>query len=382
MTAAPVSTASAQPGGSIPGLDGVRALAVSIVFLAHAGLEKLVPGGLGVTVFFVLSGYLITTLMLREIGERGGLDLPAFYLRRLLRLMPPLIIVVAAAALASRCGWIDGEFTPGGLSAALFYWGNYFVIAHDFHGLPAGLGVLWSLAVEEHYYLVYPFLLPPLLRALGPRRAAGVLLGLCGAVLAWRCGLYAMHASEDYLTMATDARIDAILCGGVLALARNPLTARNACGWRTRLLLPLGCAALLLGSLLLRDPWFLQTLRFSVQSAAVAGLLYAAVAGAATPAFRWLSSRPMAYLGTLSYSIYLCHHVLLYGVARQLPGLGAFGAALLAAAETETRAAGKARISLAARVSAQPFYARNGYAPVGEIFEEVTIAHIVMQKTL
>jgi peptidoglycan/LPS O-acetylase OafA/YrhL len=329
------SNAAAAPGGAIPGLDGVRALAVGIVFLAHAGLERIVPGGLGVTIFFVLSGYLITTLMRRELAGRGTLDLGAFYLRRLLRLMPPLVLVTAAAALAARAGWIDGAFTPSGLLSVLFYWGNYFVIAHDFDGVPSGMGVVWSLAVEEHYYLLYPFLLPPLLRAAGPRGAATVLLGACSAVLAWRCFLYAAGAPEAWLTMATDTRIDAILAGGVLALGLNPLDAprRAAPSPRIGLLLPAACALLLLGTLLLRDPWFRQTLRYSLQSAAVAGLLYSVVAAARSPGWRLLDTRLMSWLGTLSYTIYLSHHLLLDAVAKHWQA-GAVPVALLAAALT------------------------------------------------
>lgn len=329
------ATPAATPGLAIPGLDGIRAVAVSIVFLAHAGLEKLIPGGLGVTIFFVLSGYLITTLMLREMAESGTLDLGAFYLRRLLRLMPPLILVVAVTALASRAGWIDGMYSSAGLLSVLFYWGNYFVIAHDFSGLPAGLGVVWSLAVEEHYYLIYPFLLPPLLRLAGPRGTAYVLLGLCGMVLAWRCVLFAGHATEARLTMATDVRIDAILVGGVLALACNPLDfPHRSAGRLAAIWLPLAAAAVLAGSLLLRDPWFRQTLRFTIQSAAVAGLLYAAVAASRAPWFSLLNRPAMVYLGTLSYSIYLCHHVLLYAVHKQLPAWGAVPVGLLSAAST------------------------------------------------
>lgn len=328
----PTSSNSAA-AGAIPGLDGVRALAVGIVFLAHAGLEQIVPGGLGVTIFFVLSGYLITTLMQRELAARGSLDLGAFYLRRLLRLMPPLVLVTAAAAVAVRAGWIDGPFLPSGMLSVLFYWGNYFDIAHDFNGLPAGMGVVWSLAVEEHYYLLYPFLLPPLLRAAGPRGAAVVLLVSCGAVLAWRCVLHAAGASENWLTMATDARIDAILAGGALALGANPLQASSAPSRRISLLLPAACVALLLGTLLLRDQWFRHTLRYTLQSAAVAGLLYSVVAAARSPGWRLLDTRLMRWLGTLSYSIYLSHHILLYAVAKHWQA-GAVPVALLAAALT------------------------------------------------
>src|ERR1700730_93762 len=110
--------------GPIPSLDGIRAVAVALVFCAHGGFENFVPGGVGVTIFFVLSGYLITTLMRIEHGQRGRIGFRNFYLRRLLRLMPPLFIVVALAGTLSALSIIDGGFTTGGLFAALFYGGN------------------------------------------------------------------------------------------------------------------------------------------------------------------------------------------------------------------------------------------------------------------
>jgi len=322
---------AAAPAATIPSLDGIRALAVALVFFAHGGLQGTVPGGLGVTVFFVLSGYLITTLMRREHAERGGVRLRAFYLRRVLRLMPPLFIVVAAAALLSSLGVIGGEFSARGLLSVLFYFGNYHVIALDFQGVPEGLGVVWSLAVEEHYYLLYPPLAIVLLRIGRPGVAAAVLVALCAAMLGWRCWLALHGASEHYLTMATDTRADAILVGCLLAFWRNPaldpvaaartLPARE---WA----LGAACVLLLVATLAYRDEFFRLTARYTVQSVAIAPLIWLAVARAGHAPFRWLNARPMAYVGTISYTIYLAHQVILYGVERHAPELG--GAATLA----------------------------------------------------
>src|SRR5882724_6330395 len=135
----PARELAARRGSSaIPSLDGIRAIAVSLVFAAHSGLDKFVPGGLGVTIFFVLSGFLITTLMRMEHAVSGTVSFKAFYLRRVLRLMPPLVIVIALASVLTRLRIADGDFTPSGLASVLFYFGNYFVIAHDFNGVPAG----------------------------------------------------------------------------------------------------------------------------------------------------------------------------------------------------------------------------------------------------
>ena len=315
-------TPSSAAAGPIPSLDGIRAIAVALVFLAHSGLERGVPGGLGVTIFFVLSGYLITTLMRTEHGKRGHVDWRAFYLRRLLRLMPPLLVVTVLAGLLSALGVIGGGFTLGGALAALLYAGNYFVIAQDYHGLPAGVGVIWSLAIEEHYYLFFPPLAALLLR--GPRAAvsAGVLGGLCALVLAWRCWLALQGASQAWMTMATDTRVDAILVGCALALWHNPWLDPAPPRAVRELALAALCVAVLLCTLVVRDETFRVTARYTLQSAAIAGLLWLAVARASQRPWRWLSAPALAYLGSISYTVYLSHHVILLGLARHLPQWG------------------------------------------------------------
>jgi len=328
-------TRVAAPSGPIPSLDGLRAIAVALVFFAHSGLEHVVPGGLGVTVFFVLSGFLISTLMREEFARSRTIAFGAFYLRRLLRLMPPLVVVVALAAAASALGWIDGSFSAGGLFAALLYGGNYHVIANDFHGMPAGLGVVWSLAIEEHYYLLYPPLALLLLRIGRPARAAAFLALACVAVLAWRCWLVWHGASADYLTMATDTRVDAILVGCAMALWRNPwLDAPTRLGDAAQRRLALACVVLLLATLLVRDETFRLTARFTLQSVAIAGLVWLAVARAGSAPWRWLGLPPLVYLGTVSYTVYLAHHMILLGLARHFPGWGWPALTLVGAALT------------------------------------------------
>lgn len=329
----PADNTSRYASGAIPSLDGIRALAVSLVFLAHGGLDNFIPGGLGVTVFFVLSGYLITTLMRVEHARGGGISYRGFYLRRLLRLMPPLFIVVAATGLLAAASVIDGGFAAGGLVSALFYFGNYYAISHDFHGMPAGLGVIWSLAIEEHYYLFYPPLAVLLLRVGRAGMSVALLSTLCAAVLAWRFWLVFHGGSEAYLTMATDTRVDAILIGCLMALLRNPWldrvpTPRALTDWGTAGL----CVAVLLGTLLYRDEVFRLTVRYTLQSLAIAPLIYLAVARADRLPFRWLNARPLVYLGTISYTIYLSHHAILLGLAKHWPQLSWVGLTLVGAA--------------------------------------------------
>jgi peptidoglycan/LPS O-acetylase OafA/YrhL len=314
-----------SPSGKSPeviaSLDGIRAVAIGLVFLAHGGLGNIVPGGLGVTMFFVLSGFLITTLMRVEFAKTGSLDLPAFYLRRVLRLMPPLLLVVMLLLLVHATGLDRNAITVGGVAAVIFYFGNYYAIAHHFAGIPAGLGVTWSLAVEEHFYIVFPLLALLLLRF---RRAAAVIpLGvLCAVILLWRCWLFVHGASEDRIYIATDTRIDSILMGCVLALLCNPVL--DPVPERVRRYTGLiGAAAVgvLVASLTYRSEYFRQTYRYSIQSLACAPLIYLAVAQSHTAAFRWLNAGPVAYLGKISYTVYLVHQACMTFIDEHWPRL-------------------------------------------------------------
>jgi peptidoglycan/LPS O-acetylase OafA/YrhL len=343
MTAPRSLAEAAGPSQPIPSLDGIRAIAVALVFFAHSGLEHVVPGGLGVTIFFVLSGYLISTLMRIEFATEGRIDFRGFYLRRFLRLMPPLAIVVTLAVICSAFAVID-PFTSNGLFAVLFYLGNYFVIANDFQGIPAGMGVVWSLAVEEHFYLLYPPLALVLLRIGRVGLSAKVLLALCALVLIWRCALAMQGVAEDYITMATDTRIDAILVGCLLALWRNPwLDARSEPNATRDWAIVLSAVGVLLFSLVYRDEFFRLTFRFTLQSVATAVLLYYAVARSGSLPFSLLNSRPLMYIGAVSYTIYLSHHLILESLRDHFPqwsgwSIGIVGACItLAVAELMRR---------------------------------------------
>jgi peptidoglycan/LPS O-acetylase OafA/YrhL len=201
----------------------------------------------------------------------------------------------------------------------LLYFGNYFVIATDFAEVPAGIAVVWSLAVEEHFYLVYPPLAALLLRIGRAGLSAATLLGLCIAVLAWRCWLAAHGAPEDHLTMATDTRVDAILFGCLLAVWKNPWLDAPAANTRRDSLLVFAALATLLLTLLYRDAWFRVTLRYSLQSIAIAALIYVAVVHHHHWSVRWLNARALAYLGTISYTVYLVHHVVLLAIEKHWP---------------------------------------------------------------
>jgi peptidoglycan/LPS O-acetylase OafA/YrhL len=320
---------------SIPSLDGIRAVSVGLVFFSHNGLGNIVPGGLGVTIFFVLSGFLITTLMRTEYVRHGTVSFRAFYLRRFLRLTPPLGIVTCLSVVLSLTLSLGTPFTSTGLLSVLLYFSNYFVIFHGAQDQPPGLGVTWSLAVEEHYYLLFPPLALILLRFRNAWYSAATLTSLCLVILAWRCWLAWHGAPEDRLGMATDTRVDAILIGCLLAMVRNPWLEPPPGAQRARELgFAAACLGLLVATLLWRNEFFRLTFRYTLQSLSIAGLLYLAVARADRIPFRWLNARPLVYLGTVSYTIYLAHYVMLLLAEQYLGSYGKVAVALVTAATT------------------------------------------------
>jgi peptidoglycan/LPS O-acetylase OafA/YrhL len=307
----------------IPSLDGIRALSFLLVFLAHAGLESWVPGGLGVTVFFFLSGFLITTLMRQELAETGGVSFRHFYLRRALRILPPFYTVLLAAAGLSAIGALAGPPQAAPLLAQLLHVANYWTVGHGYGGQVAGTGVYWSLAIEEHFYLLFPALFLLLHRMLAtPRGRAAFLWTLCAAILAWRCALvFGGDVPSNRTYLASDTRFDSILFGCALALVGNPALDRQAPGERAlwlRVLLPAG-AGLMLLSLLFRDPRFRETFRYTLQGLALYPLFVCAVRNPQLGAFRLLNHPVLRRIGELSYSLYLLHHVVIYGLQRWLP---------------------------------------------------------------
>ena len=305
--------------GNLPSLDGIRAVAFGLVFLSHQGLGGLVPGAFGVTIFFMLSGFLISTLMMQERERHGRVAIRYFYLRRFLRLTPPLLVVLVFALLLEAAGLSLRSTTALGVIAILSYWVNYLMLFSSSFQIPDGLGVLWSLAVEEHFYLLWPWLfvfLAPMARPLMLRWMGLLLL----AFLCWRIFLFSVvHAAPDYLLHASDARMDSLLFGCLLALAwrRGPEREDFQHAWADILL----AAVLLLITFFLRDDDFRGTLRFSLQGLALLPLFYYAVRRPDLAFFRWLNHPLAAYLGRRSYVLYLVHEVILKLIQSQLPAL-------------------------------------------------------------
>ena len=306
---------SQRPSFHIDSLDGIRGCAALLVFFSHAGFGSVIPGGFGVTVFFFLSGYLITTLLRHEYERTADINLKQFYIRRAFRILPPMYVVLIILLLPFLNNSRPHAITTGALAAQFLNFVNYyFIFFGDKHAVPT-TGPMWSLAIEEHFYLLFPLMLLFLLRNFGATRAAHVCIGICAIILVWRLVLlFALHIDSrktfyEYTYMATDARIDSLLYGCVMALSMNPvLDLRTRLVSRTTWLAMLfTAAALLLFSFIYRAEWARESIRYSIQGVALIPIFFCAIHYSRWPMFRWLNWAWMRGMGTISYTFYLIH---------------------------------------------------------------------------
>ena len=296
-----------------PGLDGLRAIAVAAVFLYHARIDWLPGGFLGVDLFFVLRGYLITSLLLVEWEARNRIDLRRFWLRRARRLLPALVVVVLASlVLASIFARQDLAHTRSDVVGSLFYFANWHQIVanHSYFnvmGNPSLLQHTWSLAVEEQFYIVWPLLLVPCLVLLGRKRMPMIVIAGIAASVALMWILYNPGGDPSRVYYGTDTRAFLLLMGILLALVW-PWIMRMR---RAVPLLELFGIAALVGSVLL----FLRMQDFNptlfrggdLAAAFCFAVLVAAVAHPKTGIGEALGVAPLRWIGERSYGIYLWH---------------------------------------------------------------------------
>jgi peptidoglycan/LPS O-acetylase OafA/YrhL len=308
----------------MPGLDGLRALAVLAVIAYHLGLGWAPGGLLGVGVFFTLSGYLITDLLLAE-WATGRVRLREFWLRRARRLLPGLFLMLAVVAVwvavadRSQLSNLRGQ-----VAAALVYVSNWWQIFQHVSyfarfGPPSPLNHLWSLSVEEQFYLLWPWLLLLGLRCVHERRRpisvrprlAGVTLALAVASAVEMAVLYHPTFDPSRVYDGTDTRAFGLLIGAALAMVwpSRALTTRVTA--RARGILDgLGIAGLLAIALLVwrTNQYSAFLYRGGIVLLSVATVLVVAVvAHPATRLGRALGWRPLRWLGVRSYGIYLWH---------------------------------------------------------------------------
>ena len=299
--------------GRIPSLDGLRAISITLVLLAHVrgtrGFPKLLSGRLpldlgvlGVRVFFVISGFLITSLLLGERAKTGTVSLPRFYLRRTLRIFPPYYVYILVVVVLQAVGWV--ALQSGDLLHAVTYTVNY-------HRDRAWwLGHAWSLSVEEQFYLLWPavFLLA------GTGRALRVIVGFLMLAPLWRLALgffvpsVSLGIGETFFTTA-----DAIGAGCLLALARPRLHASRPYRWMLgsplMALVPVGVLFANASHVLSTKLYWLAGM--TVESLLVMVLVDWATLRADSAVGRFLNTRPLVLFGMWSYSTYLWQQMFL-----------------------------------------------------------------------
>ena len=321
----------------LPVLDGLRALAVTAVLLYHADLRWIPGGFLGVDVFFVLSGYLITSLLLAEWRQRGSIDLKAFWLRRARRLLPALYVLLVVT-LTFAVVFLPGEVAElrGDVLAAFGYVTNWYLIfQHQSYfeavGRPSLLQHLWSLAVEEQFYLLWPLVLAVGL-GMGAmrrryRRMMYLALGIAAASAALMTLFYRPDIDPSRVYYGTDTRATGLLCGAALAFIWVPerladkgsfyrtlssTRFRRRWAWIAPALLDVAGIATL-GALVFFCLSLGEFQPFLYQGglATVALTTTALIAVVAHPRARvvsWmLGSAPLRWVGERSYGIYLWH---------------------------------------------------------------------------
>ncbi len=352
------SVALAVSGRHLPALDGLRAIAVAGVFTYHLGVGWAQGGYFGVDIFFVLSGFLITSLLLEEWARTAAIKLGAFWARRARRLLPALLLVLCAIGLfvvlngrfggSTAAAQVNLSEVRGDALAALFYVANWHAIfAHQSYfaqfAAPSPLQHTWTLAIEEQFYLVWPPVLLLLLTRFRNRwRPVGAAVTVTGALASGIAMALLYHPGLDpsRVYYGTDTRSFGILAGAALAMAT---AAKRQPGPRTqRALHVLGpVAAVALGVIWANDgtPEGLpRSFMFHGGFLVAVGLTVLVVADIRQvhlgPLGRLLALSPLVWLGRISYGLYLWHWPVIVYLNPQRTGIDGAGLDLLRVAVT------------------------------------------------
>lgn len=311
----PLTLRDSLRGSKIPGLDGLRAIAAWSVVLYHVGA----PFGFGsqaVEFFFVLSGFLITWLLLKEEERHGRISLTGFYMRRSLRIFPPFYAYWAVSiGMMLAAHW---TIPWGVMWASFFYVSNWY---QAFYGaISSPVSHCWSLGLEEQYYLLWPiaFVL------LGRRGSSRLRWVGAAIVLIWarRIQCLQTEGSDDYVYHAFDTRADQVLIGTWTAIALRDGHLRGLCRILASSSWLIPVTVLLLLAQFSQDErvdWRgLRGMGFMVEPALFTLLILQVLCHPSKPGVRWLDSRVMLHFGALSYSTYLWHQLAVGGARHRL----------------------------------------------------------------
>ncbi len=345
-----------------PALDGLRTVAVGIVLCAHGGVPWFRSGGVGVDIFFVLSGFLITTILSAEFSRTGAINFRNFYARRFLRLAPALLLTCALVAVAKPA---FGEPFPGtDIALALSYTANWAQALFGYY--MTWLNHCWSLAIEEQFYLIWPLIILGLERAVRPPAAkAGLLLGgaaCIAAYRAWHVGVW----TDERINFGLDTRMDTLMTGAALAYGVAWVHCTTPSRWREsaplhrgdsvqsrgaqgvgcvgapldgargrpqgtplqgahkiigRFIAPLALAGLFLviNTVTWYSPW-MGWIGYVLVAYTAAVILADLVVGQQSLLAKVLAARPMVFVGRISYGLYLLHLPVYFMVEKIMPG--------------------------------------------------------------
>jgi peptidoglycan/LPS O-acetylase OafA/YrhL len=298
--------------GHRPDLDGLRTVAVYLVLMFHAGLPWFAGGYVGVDLFFCLSGFLVTSVLMTELQATGSLRVGRFYSRRMRRLLPAAVVVVIATCLTFTLLWSVVRRAPivGDAVSALLYYANFHFLSASGDYFATDIDKspflhFWSLSIEEQFYAVFPVLLLLLYRFGRSRRRYVVVGGLAFLMVASLAGqIWFATRNVDRAYYGTDTRLYQLLAGALLT-AGFAFTPRRMRPERAHLLAVVGIVGVVLvasGLLDLSPSW--RGIGAAAGSILVLGGLAQAEGSLLS---RVLAFKPMAYLGRISYGTYLWH---------------------------------------------------------------------------
>jgi peptidoglycan/LPS O-acetylase OafA/YrhL len=293
---------------SIPSLDGLRALSVFVVILGHtrSALLDRIPfnasfrnGGQGVAVFFVISGFLITHLLLKELRRDGVINLKRFYLRRTFRIFPPFYVFLLVIAILSLVHLVQAN--PASMLVAATYTWNYVPLPETWI-----LGHCWSLALEEQFYLLWPLCMAFFGRRVSFSIAAGVILL---SPLSRVATYYFLPQMRGHLNMMLHTHLDTIMMGCLLALALDLKVWQRLMKLALHPAVPVAAVVFLLGlSTPAEHRWsgmYLMTVGISLENIAIGAILLYVVFRDQSLLGKMLNLKPLRHLGAISYSLYL-----------------------------------------------------------------------------
>jgi len=301
--------------GYIPAIDGLRGVAVLLVLLFHFGVRGFSPGGyIGVDIFYVISGFLITSILLKEFHTYGCIGLANFYKRRILRIFPAFIMMIAVYSAIAAASRSHVHLCASGTALLeMMNWARAFGF-----GCEGFLGHTWSLSAEEQFYLAWPPLLSLSLSKFSWKRGGGLwmLSFLILAIVCWRVYLVVTGSPADRTYNGLDTHADGLLLGCLLAFTGGRLP---GIGYKEAWPIPVALLAIIT-MFLPYDAYFIEATGLTVGAISAGWVIAIVYSGHPCAITTVLSNPMMVRIGKLSYSLYLWHYPILRGLeAMKIP---------------------------------------------------------------